>query len=114
MNSKLLTFLLSKWKFLVNDAATQFVYEKQCELSQRMKAPNPEAPLSILSNPIKSIDVIRTRIEEICPPLRFKLIQYEDDMNLDFSSLYELYCEHNFIQISKINKCINLCDKKIL
>ena len=114
MNEKLINFLLSKWKFLVNDAAIQFVHEKQCELSEKMKSPKPETPLSILSNPMKSIDVIKDRIGEIYPFLKFKLMQYEDDMNLDFASLYELYCEHNFIQISKIKKCINLCDKNTL
>lgn len=108
MNNKLISFLLVKWKFLVNDAAIQFVYEKQCEMAEKLKAPKPEAPLSNMSSPIKSIDMIKNRIEEICPSFKFKLIEYEDDMKLDFASLYELYSEHNIIQINKINKCINI------
>lgn len=114
MNRQVINFLLRKWSFLINDAGLQFVNLKQAKIAEERKIVIPELQNKPEFNSIEAIEIIKAKIEEFCPSLKDKLSSYDDYFDLDFNSLYEIYCQHNFLQISKIKKCINLCDKTIL
>jgi hypothetical protein len=107
LNKQLSIFLLKKWNSLIHDSAIQLVYHKQCELAQKRHVQPPEKPISLDFDAIKCISIIRNKIIENNPNFKDKLIPFNDDFELDFESLYELYCEYNLLQINKIKKCIN-------
>jgi len=108
MNKQLIRLLLTKWTMLINDSATQLIYHKQCEIAKKRRVQPPEKPISTLFDSIKCISIIRNKIEENCQELRGKLNPYDDSIQLDFESLFEIYSEYNLLQINKIKKCINL------
>lgn len=114
MNKKIIHFLLRKWSFLVNDAAVQFVNQKQLKIAEERKIQVPQLQNKPDFNSVEAIDIIKEKIQELCPSFKDKLDSYDDYFDLDFNSLYEIYCQHNLLQISKIKKCINLCDKTTL
>lgn len=114
MNKQLLKLLLNKWLQLIPGAAEQIVYHKQCEAAQKDKSPLPTKPLSLIFDFIKSIYIIKEKIEENFPEIKNKLLPYDDSIELDFESLFEIYSEHNLMQINKIKKCINLYDRYVV
>lgn len=101
---QLIDFLIHRWRLIVDFAALERVFTAHYQYAKDNNLLPPQAPLVVIPQACRQIEIIKQRIMEILPEAHFINYTYEAPVPLNLGDFVEMYISDHHQCISKVKE----------